>query len=309
MSNQWTQRNLWIPLVHFLLVCVHITFCRQTRKWPRVAYDPVHSSKGIVTSTGVVPVQLSMHTAVLQASAHSSFGNPLAWSKERVLSTIVQFSCTAAPFCSEVYDMASRCVIPCSSSSFCTASQLNSLPPSESRTFVTCPAFFTSFRNFRRQSTTSLFVVMKNTWRYFLSSSLNRSLCHGTMHICVNVFFIYAQSNCPSSEDLPMCISQSTAATKFFVCLHINTMLLEHFHNMALILMTKTLMPYLQCFHLHCQLDLRSVLWNTHLNRQYIKVINKLTRCCNSSITSANNSFLFIQGCAVAVWGSCLDGE
>jgi len=102
--------------------------------------------------------------------------------------------------------------------------------------------------------------------------------------------------------------SQSANVTEFFVCFHINTMLLKHFHNRALILITKRFMPYLQCFRLRCQVDLCSVSWNTDPNRQYIKVINELTRCRNSSITSANNNF-FILGCAVAVLGGCLDGE
>jgi len=73
--------------------------------------------------------------------------------------------------------------------------------------------------------------------------------------------------------------------------------------------MSKMLMPYLQCFRLRCQEDLCSVSWNTHPNRQYIEVINELTRCCNSSISSANNNSLFIQACAVAVSGGCLDRE
>ena len=127
--------------------------------------------------------------------------------------------------------------------------------------------------------------------------------------ICINLFSNYAWSACPSSEALPMCFSQSATVIKFFVCLHINTMLLEHFHDMALILMIKTFMPYLQCFRLRCQVDLCSMSWNTHPNHQYLEVINELTQCCNSSITSANNNFFFIQGCAIAVLGGCLDGE
>jgi len=133
--------------------------------------------------------------------------------------------------------------------------------------------------------------------------------CHWITHICINLFSNYAWSACPSSEALPMCFSQSTTVTKFFVCFHINTMLLEHFHNMALILMTKMFMPYLQYFRLHCQVELCSMSWNTHPNSQYIDVINELTWCCNSSITSANNNFFFIQGCAVAVLGGSLDEE
>jgi hypothetical protein len=85
-------------------------------------------------------------------------------------------------------------------------------------------------------------------------------------------------------------------------------MLLENFHNMFLILMAKTLMPYLQFFHLRCQVYLCTVSWNTHPNRQYIEVINELTRCCLSFTISANNS-LSIQACAVAGFGGCLDGE
>ena len=52
--------------------------------------------------------------------------------------------------------MVSRCVIPYSSDTFCTASQLNSLPQSDYRNFVTCPAVFTSVRNFCRQTFTTL---------------------------------------------------------------------------------------------------------------------------------------------------------
>jgi hypothetical protein len=44
--------------------------------------------------------RLSMYTAVLQISVHSSFRSTVAWSIERALSTIVRVSCSAAPFCS-----------------------------------------------------------------------------------------------------------------------------------------------------------------------------------------------------------------
>jgi hypothetical protein len=122
ISVQSTQLILWVPLVPFLFGNVHTTFCPQTRNWPRVAYDPVHFSKCILPSSGVGPVQLNMYTAVLQAASHSSFGKPLAWSIEQGLSTIVRFCYSAASFCSVVYGMVSRCVIPYSSNTFCTAS-------------------------------------------------------------------------------------------------------------------------------------------------------------------------------------------
>jgi len=37
--------------------------------------------------------------------------------------------------------------------------------------------------------------------------------------------------------------SYSTTVTKVFVCFHTNTTLLQHFHNMVIILITKKLMP------------------------------------------------------------------
>ena len=152
----------------------------------------------------------------------------LAWTIERALSTTVRFSCSAAPFCSGAYGMVSRCVIPCSSITFCTASQLNSLPPSDSRTFVTLPAVFTSFTNLRRQSATSLFVVMKNTMKFRIiifeadvrAGTTHRTFCYWTTQICVNLFSNYAWSTCPNSEALPMCFSQSTTVTKLCLLPH-----------------------------------------------------------------------------------------
>ena len=75
---------------------------------------------------------------------------------------------------------------------------------------------------------------------------------HWPIQNSVCLFSKYARSTCPNPQALPMFFSQSTAVTKSFVWFHINARLLEHFHNMALILMTKTLISYLQYFRLRC---------------------------------------------------------
>jgi len=65
-----------------------------------------------------------------------------------------RYNCTNFLLCSRVHGTATRCVIPYSSYTYFTVSQLNFLPPSDSGTFVPCPTGFTSFRNCCRQSAT-----------------------------------------------------------------------------------------------------------------------------------------------------------
>jgi hypothetical protein len=136
-----------------------------------------------------------------------------------------------------------------------------------------------------------------------IAGTTHSCFCHWTKHICFNLFN-YTCSRCPSSETL--CAFPKAQPSQYF-CFHTNAMLLEHLPYMVLILL-KTLMPYLQCFLLRCQVDLLNV-WTTYPNRQLMEVINERNQCCNSSVTSVNNDFLFLQSCAVAVLGSCLDGE
>jgi len=165
ISNQSTQPTLLVPLVPFLFGNVHITFCPQNTQ---VTKSCIRSSPQFQRRLTFHWCRSSMVEYVYCSITGFSpqFFRQSTWVKHRT-STFHNCGDFLALLYHSVREyMASQCVMPCSSNTFCTASQLNSLPPSDSRPFVTCPAVFTSFRNFHRQSATSLFVVMKNTTKF-----------------------------------------------------------------------------------------------------------------------------------------------
>ena len=103
ISDQSAQRTFWVPLVPFLFGNAHITFCPQNTQVNKSCITSSSQFQRHFTFHWCRSVRMSIYTAVLQASAHSSFGSPLAWNIERALSTIVRFSCSAVLFCSGVW--------------------------------------------------------------------------------------------------------------------------------------------------------------------------------------------------------------
>jgi hypothetical protein len=127
-----------------------------------------------------------------------------------------------------------------------TDSQLNSFPISYSRTFVMSPSKFYFHRQYAKylfcgdEEAAAISQVIIIETRVIVGTT-NECFCHyltklGRLVRGLKLYVLFPKQN----------------VTKLFVCYYTNTMALEHNHNAANILITKTLMPTLQFFRLRC---------------------------------------------------------